>query len=219
MHQVDILQYTHKFDNALAVLKPITAKRIKDSKPYLITATIYQAKEDYNASLDACKKLIFRSSHLVSATCLSISQSYVGKLAPSYELLKDIYAKAKKEDLTEKSWALTSLADMAYRLGKKEVSLVYLKEALSFNKNDYFVLKKMSELYLEQKKYEEVKLLLKAYEHVDSLLLRVTVVKEKLNEDVMLAKENLQAFVTALRIREEKPHEEDMPYFKMLGIK
>jgi hypothetical protein len=48
----------------------------------------------------------------------------LGKLEPSYELLKDIYAKAKKEDLTEKSWALTSLADMAYRLDKKEVSLV-----------------------------------------------------------------------------------------------
>jgi tetratricopeptide (TPR) repeat protein len=164
-------------------------------------------------------KLIFRSSHLISATCISTSQSHLGKLKESYGLLQGVYAKAKKEDQNEKSWALISLADMAYRLDKKEESLLYLKEALLFDKKDYFVLKKMTEIYLEQEKYEEVKFLLENYTYVDALLLRLTVAKEKLAEDTHLAKANLKAFVKALTLRDEKPHEEDIVYFRMLGIK
>ncbi|CAA6823975.1 MAG: Unknown protein [uncultured Sulfurovum sp.] len=219
LHQVDILQHTHHFDEALHLLKSLTAKNIKALEPYLMTAIIYQAKEDYVASLSACKKLLFRSSHLISATCLSFSQSYLGKLPSSYALLQDVYAKAKKEDQHEKSWALTSLADMAYRLEKKEASLAYLKEALALDVKDYFVLKKMSELYLEQKKYEKVKVLLAPYEYVDALLLRLTVAKEKLGEEVGLAKENLKSLLKTLKLSGESPHKEDLPYFKMLGIK
>ena len=219
MHQVNILQYTHKFDEALVLVKSITSQRVKAVKPYLVTATIHQAKEDYNASLSSCKKLLFRSSHLLSATCLTISQSHLGKLEKSYNLLQDVYIKAKNEDQNEKSWALTSLADMAYRLDKKEEAIEYLKEALSFDKKDYFVLKKMSEIHLEQKNYEKVKTLLSNYAYVDSLQLRLIVAKEKLGEEVSLAKENLKAFVKTLKLRDEKPHKEDLPYFKMLGIK
>ena len=219
MHQVDILQYTHKFDEALKILKNITSKASKKTKPYLLIAIIYQAKEDYNTSLLACKKLIFRASHLLSATCLTSSQSHLGKLEVSYKLLQDVYAKAKNEDKNEKSWALTSLADMAYRLDKKEESLSYLKEALSFDEKDYFVLKKMSELYLEEEKYKAVKVLLEQYDYVDALQLRLTVAKMRLGEGVTLAKENLKAFVKILKLRNERPHKEDLAYFKILGIK
>lgn len=217
MHLVDILQYTHKFDEALLLLKSI--KSVREAKPYLVTATIYQAREDYNASLLACKKLIFRASHLLSATCISSMQSHLGKLEPSYKLLQDVYAKAKNEESSEKSWALTSLADMAYRLDKKEEAIAYLQEVLLLDTKDYFALKKLSEIYLEQENYTEVKVLLEEYEYVDSLLLRLTVAREKLGENVSLAKENLKAFVKALKLRDEKPHKEDLPYFNMLGIK
>ena len=219
MHQIDILQYTHQFNEALNVLNRLTSsKGMTKAEPYLVKATIYQAIGDYNASLSACKKLLFRASHLLSATCLSNAQSHLGKLESSYLLLKGVYKKAKQEDVSEKLWALTTLSDMAYRMNDKEKALAYLEEALALNKDDYYALKKMSDIYLEEGKYTKVKTLLEEYHYVESLLLRQSVARAKLGEELNFEKENLSTFLTLLSLRNEKPHAEDVPYFKELGL-
>lgn len=218
MHQADILQYTHKFDEALAVLDTLTVKGSKEAKPYLLKATIYEAQGDYNSSLRMCKQLILRASHLLSTTCITTMQSQLGKLDESYLLLENVYAKARVNELSEKSWALTSLADMAYRLGKKEKALAYLEEALSINENDYFVLQKMADIHLDNRAYQKVKKLLKDYQYVEALFLREMVAKDKLGENIQVEKASLQAYLEGLSLREENAHEEDVPYFKALGL-
>ncbi|CAA6808472.1 MAG: Unknown protein [uncultured Sulfurovum sp.] len=218
LYQVDILQYTHAFDEALALLAPLTTKGAKEAKAYLMKATIYEAKEEYAPALRACKQLILRSSALLSATCISTMQSHLGKLEESYSLLEKVYAQNKQEQGSEQVWALTSLADMAYRLNQQEKALAYFKEALSINPSDHFVLRRMAEIYLEKKRYADVKTLLNAYSFVDALFLRETLAKEKLGENIMLEKERLSAYLKGLTLRDETPHQEDLPYFKALGL-
>lgn len=218
MHQVDILQYTHQFNEALALLDTLTVKGSKEAKPYLMKATIYEAQGDYNSALSTCKQLMFRASHLLSTTCIASMQSHLGKLEESYALLEAVYQKAYDNELSEKSWALTSLADMMYRLGQKEKARAYLEEALALKKNDYFVLAKMADIHLENRDYKEVKELLQAYQYVEALFLRETVAKDKLGEEIELEKANLKAYLEGLSFREEKPHKEDLPYFKALGL-
>jgi tetratricopeptide (TPR) repeat protein len=219
MHSVDILQYTHHFDEALLLLQKFTFKSVKTAKPYLITATIYQAQKNYPLALSSCKKLLFRASHLLSTTCISTMQSHLGKLPQSYELLAKIYAKAINEQSSEKSWALTSLSEMAYRLKQKEKALFYLEEALKLNPNDYYALKKSADIHLENRAYEKVEKLLENFEHVDALLLRLTVAKHQLKKNIELKKTILQAHINTLHLRKEKPHQEDIELLKQLDIK
>ncbi|CAA6827359.1 MAG: Unknown protein [uncultured Sulfurovum sp.] len=218
MHQVNILQYTHRFDEALNILQSIIVTTPQEAESYLVKASIYQAKEDFKASLSTCKRLIFRSSHLLSSTCITTAQSHLGKLEESYTLLQDVYAKAENEDLSEKLWALTSLADMAHRLNKPEESLAYLEEVLENDRNDYYALKKMSDIYLLEKEYLKVKELLTEYQHIEALFLRQTVARSKLGDSILLEKENLKSFLALLKLRNETAHKEDIPYFRELGL-
>jgi len=219
MHHVDMLQYTHHFDEALVLLKGLTETSIKAPKPYLVTATIYQAQQKYSLALGSCKKLLFRSSHLLSTTCIATMKSHLGKLPQSYELLKTTYAKAINEQGSEKAWALTSLSDMAYRLNQKDKALFYLDEVLKLDKNDYYALKKTADIYLEQKKYTKVENLLEEFKHVDALFLRLTVAHHQLNQNIELEKSILQAHINTLHLRDEQPHQEDVKLLTLLDIK
>jgi len=218
MHNVDILQHTHRFDEALKILHSIIKTTPKRAEPYLVQATIYQEQGQFKEALSACKQLILRSSHLLSTTCITSTQSHQGKLAQSYELLKNVYAKKIYHEKNERLWTLTSLSDMAYRLNDKKQSLDYLQEALSLQEDDYFVLKKISDLYLESKQYTKVKTLLTKYQHIDSLFLRQTVARAKLGEVVSAEKKNLKSFLKHLKAHNEKPHLEDLTYYSELGL-
>jgi len=218
MHRVDILQHTHRFDEALELLESIIAKTPKEAEPYLVQATIYQAEGEFNKALSSCKHLILRSSHLLSTTCITMAQSHLGKLAQSYEVLKNLYAKNIYHEKSEKLWALTSLSDMAYRLGDKKSSLGYLKEALEIKPDEHFVLKKVSDLYLESKEYSNVKKLLKNHLHIDALFLRHTVARSKLGESIQAEKKSLKSFLHHLKSHDEKPHLEDLSYYEALGL-
>jgi len=146
MHYVDLLQHTHRFDQALTVLQGIIAKTPKEADPYLVQATIYQAEGEFEKALSSCKQLILRASHLLSTTCITTAQSHLGKLEQSYQLLQNLYTKKIYHEKNEKLWALTSLSDMAYRLGDKKSSLCYLKEALEIKSDEHFVLKSINDL-------------------------------------------------------------------------
>lgn len=218
MHYVDLLQHTHRFDQALNVLQGMIAKTPKEAEPYLVQATIYQAEGEFEKALNSCKQLILRASHLLSTTCITTAQSHLGKLEQSYQLLQNLYTKKIYHEKNEKLWALTSLSDMAYRLGDKQSSLSYLKEALEIQPDEHFVLKKISDLYLESKEYLTVKKLLKNHLHIDALFLRQTVARAKLGEGIQAEKKNLKSFLHHLQSHNEQPHLEDLSYYSELGL-
>ena len=216
MHNIDILQYNHHFDEALSKLKKLTDKNSREAKPYLITASIYQAQEKYAKALSACKQLIFRSSHLLSTTCITTMNSKLGKLESSYTLLDATYEKSSSQEVNEKLWALGSLADMSLRLQKTEQSKAYLLEALALNSEDYFIRKKLADIYLNEKKFEQVVDILEKYSYVDSLLIRLSIAKKSLGSDVRLELSILQEHLKETRLRKESAHKEDVELLKKL---
>ena len=218
MHYIDILQYTHHFDKALVELEKVKKRHTKNPQPFVIEASIYEAKGEFDLALRACKQLLFRGSSLLSATCITTMQSHLGKVKENYKVLKETYNKSKNIEESERSWALISLADMAYRLDKKEEASVYLQDAIVLNKNDYYARKKLAEMYIEDKKYKEAEALLEPYRFVDALLLRLSMAQQYLNKDITLAKVTLESQLKVLRLRNEEPHREDIEWLKRLGI-
>lgn len=218
MHYIDILQYTHHFDEALVELEKVKKRHTKNPQPFVIEASIYEAKGEFDLALRACKQLLFRGSSLLSATCITTMQSHLGKVEEDYRVLKETYRKSQNEEESERSWALISLADMAYRLNKKEEAAVYLQDAIALNKNDYYARKKLAEMYIEDKKYKEAEALLEPYRFVDALLMRLSVAHQYLNKDITLAKATLESQLKVLKLRNEEPHTEDIEWLKRLGI-
>jgi len=218
MHYVDILQYTHHFDKALIEVDKAIQIDSKKGQPFLTKASIYQAQTKYAWALQSCKKLVLRSSPLITATCITEAKSHLGKLDSSYTLLQSVYKKSLNNEKKEKLWALSSLSDMAYRLNKKEESLKYLEEALVLNPKDYYILKKISNIYLDQRQYDKVIELLHKYDYVESLLLRLTLAEERLHRDNIGHKAELSAYVKILTLRKESVHKEDKQLFMELGI-
>jgi tetratricopeptide (TPR) repeat protein len=218
MHYIDILQYTHHFDEALEELSKVQKTDLKNPQPFVIEASIYQAKGDFSQALQVCKQLLFRGSSLLSATCITTMQSNLGKVEQNYKVLKETYEKSDNAEKSERSWALISLADMAYRLNRKEEAMAYLDDALGLNKNDYYARKKLAEIYIEDKKYEEAEALLEPYTFVDALLIRLSVAQQSLNKDIKLGKATLISQLKVLKMRNEKPHAEDIEWLKRLGI-
>lgn len=218
MHYIDILQYTHHFDEALVELEKVKKRHTKNPQPFVIEASIYEAKGEFDLALRACKQLLFRGSSLLSATCITTMQSHLGKAEEDYKVLKETYNKSQNAQESERSWALISLADMAYRLKKKEEAAVYLQDAIALNKNDYYARKKLAEMYIEDKKYKEAEVFLEPYRFVDALLMRLSVAQQYLNKDITLAKATLASQLKVLKLRNEEPHAEDIEWLKRLGI-
>ena len=219
MHYIDILQYTHHFDEALSELQRVKKNDLKNPQPFVIEASIYQARGEFDKALKACKPLLLRGSHLLSATCITSMESHLGKVEENYKVLKETYEKSDNAEESERSWAVIALSDMAYRLDKKEVAVAYLYTALVLDENDYFARKKLAEIYIEDKKYKEAEALLEPYSFVDALLIRLSVAQEYLNKDITLHKATLVSQLKVLKLRNEKPHDEDLVWLKRLGIK
>ena len=218
MHYIDILQYTNHFNEALIELKEVQRMDFKNPQPFVIEASIYQDRGEFDRALHACKQLLFRGSSLLSTTCITTMQSHLGNVEQNYQILKQTYEKSESAERSERSWALTSLADMAYRLNKKAEATGYLNNAIGLDKNDYYARKKLSEIYIEEKKYEDVEILLAQYRYVDALLIRLSVAQQYLNKDITLNKTTIVSQLNVLKMRNEKPHTEDIKWLKKLGI-
>lgn len=217
MHYADILQYTHRFDEALVVLDNVLEQFPKDSKAYLLKAIIYQAKKEYKLALQSCTPLLILSSSLLSTTCITTMQSYIGGVEDSYKLLQRTYEKmADTKDTQTLRWTLTSLADMAYRFGDKDKALMYLNKVLKLKADDYYALKIMSEILIEEKKYISVIDLLDSYQEIESLYLRFVVAKKLSGENINNDRERIMGQLNILKLRNEKAHEEDEKYYKMI---
>lgn len=188
-------QSRHDFSGALRDLSKILKTNPTNAQAWLTKAALEQVQGNYAEAKKSCIKLLRLASELTAAICVSGVGSYTGQVDKSYRLLQEIFARYPQTNAAEKLWALTSLAEMAARLGNAQAAESHFRQALKMGVRDSYLLGAYADFLLDQGRPAEVVNLLKDEIRADGLLLRLTLAEKLLSSD------NLSEHIEALRAR------------------
>ncbi len=147
-------QYAHKFDDALLDLNKILKKK-NDAQALLMRSAIYRLQAKYDKALVDCNALTNSVSSLTKASCLASIKSLNGQAAESYENLEKELIATRASD-SEKVFALTSLGEIASRLGNFSLAEKHFKSALELNPSDVYLMVVYADLLLDKEMPEKV---------------------------------------------------------------
>lgn len=201
----DILQHRHAFYKAKIFLKDINS-----SQAILMRATIHQTLGEYSNASSECNKLIGKVNILVIVTCITHAKSYQGKLTTNYNILKKVMNNFTDEDSATKTWALTALGEMAYRMGSLEESIGYYQQANKLNPDNTHIISEWVDILFSMNKQDEIISLLKD-NHDDMRLnlryLRSLIETNRYNELLHgTEKASLKDLITITELREDQRH-------------
>jgi len=170
-----VLQYLHRFDEALTLLNRALAEQRWNGQAWLTKATILQVQGRFEEARQACLPLIRISGHLVALACLSGVDSLTGSLGASYHALSAVFSDDPRLDRGLRVWILDQLADMAERAADVRSAESYLQRALNASPRDGYSLAAYADLLLQEGRDAEVSQRLRGMESQDNLLLRLAI--------------------------------------------
>jgi len=172
-------QKNHEFDSALEDLDRLLHREPRNTQAWMTRAVILTVKGEYAAALASCRP-VRRSDPLLAAACLAGAGSVSGRAETSYDLLSKMLAKQASARPEDRLWALTSLAEIAVRLGRQDSAERHFREALDLEIRDVYLLAAFSDFLLDQERAQEVVVLLAGEERTDVLLLRLALAEARL---------------------------------------
>lgn len=198
--QASVLQYLHRFDEALGLLDQSLAIQRFNAQAWLTRATILQVQGHFDAARQSCRPLIQISGHLVALTCLTSVDSLTGKLTASFTALRSIFTDDPRLEVGVRVWILDQLGDMAQRAGNDAAAAEYFQAALRANPNDGYSKGEYTDLLLRQGRAAEVLRVLRNDESQDNLLLRLAIAATRLRTtDAQRLSDEFQARYEAAR--------------------
>jgi hypothetical protein len=173
-------QYRHDFEGGLRDLE-LTLK----SDPGHIgarswRAAIFMVRADYPAAGRECGALAQIATELRAAGCTAYLDATTGKTRAAYVRLSDVLRRHTDASAEAKLWALTRLAEMAWRLEDHAVADRLFNQALALGVDDNFLLAAYADYLLERGRPKEVVGLLKSWTRSDTLLLRLGLAEQVL---------------------------------------
>ena len=211
-HEVLILRATlrqrrHDFEPALQDLTSILTLNPNHAQAWLTQSVIHQVRGNYQEARRSCLPLLRLTNRLVSTACLANTTSLNGQALESYHSLEKILANDSSSTPEEKLWALTLLAEMAFRLGKSSEAEKHFQAAITIDQEDTYLLGAYSDFLLDQDRPGNVQTLLEGNIRSDGLLLRLALAEQQLNSPIL--KEHittLKARFAENRLRKEARH-------------
>jgi hypothetical protein len=173
------LQYRHQFDDSLALLDRAIALEPLDGQAWLTKAALLELRGEFTEARRACAHLTRASDQILALTCLASVNSRSGRLAASYEALRNVSAETARLPPIIRGWAESVLADMAERLGKDDEADLELGEAVSALPDDPYLKAARADLLLRVGRPKEVIALAGQYESNDSLLVRLAIAGQR----------------------------------------
>lgn len=190
-----IRQHDHDFTAALDDLSLALRADPTNAQAWLTRAVVLQVRGEYAEARRSCLEVLQLSTPLVAATCLSSIDSLTGDATKSYDLLRNVLAKATNADSAARAWALTTLAEIAARTGQTQTADNHFQQALSLGVSDQYLLGAYADFLLDLGRPGAVRDLLQGWTRVDALLLRLALA------EAMLSAPDLGPHVEALRDR------------------
>jgi hypothetical protein len=166
-------QYRHDFDGALDDLQRALERDPAHVAARSWRAAILMVRAEYAAASRECEALAQHASELRATGCSAYVQATTGKTRIAYARLSETLRRHPEAGPEAKLWALTRLAEMAWRLDEHELADRLFNQALALGVDDNFLLAAYADYLLERDRAKEVVGLLKAWSRSDTLLLRL----------------------------------------------
>ncbi|MDD5036691.1 MAG: hypothetical protein PHE55_18285 [Methylococcaceae bacterium] len=209
-------QSRHEFPAALADLAKALARQPRLAQAWLTRAVILEVQGDYPGALKNCMPLMKLAPALTAATCVNSALSLSGQGAGAFERLALAVQAVQTGSEAERQWALTTLAEIAARLGRFEEAERRFKEALAIKQRSSYLLATYADLLLDRGNYREVVLLLKDEMRADNLLLRLVLAEQGLAASELAAHvDALKDRFAASRLRGDVTHQGDEARFRL----
>jgi len=166
-------QYGHDFAGALEDFARAARADPEAALPRAWRAAIFMVQADYAAARRECEALEPIASELYATGCSAYVEAATGGTRSAYRRLSDALARRPDAAPESKLWALTRLAEMAWRLGETQSAERHFRDALALGVIDNFLLFTYADFLLERGRAKEALSLLQGGERSDTLLLRL----------------------------------------------
>lgn len=206
-----IKQASHNFAGALNDLDQLLRENPDDLTATVTRAIILQVRGRYEEARRDCAMLVNAaqrapSLQLTALTCVASVASLTGQAAPSYQLLKRTLDFAISSRPDDRQWAVTTLADIATRLGFTRAAERYYRAALAAGKSAWLQAA-YADFLLDQNRPREVIELLADDTRVDTLLLLLALAEQKIGAPQLDKHVNmLRERFAAARLRDDQRH-------------
>jgi hypothetical protein len=212
-----IRQRSHQFGAALADLAAALEANPRNAEALLMRATILQVTGDFEHAKAGCAALRPLMQELIWAACLAQVHGATGALRESYESLRAALGRSHGATPRMRAWVLTSLAEMAARLGLAAEANSHFQEALAASGADSYLLGAYAGFLLDEGRPKEAVALLSPHLRADPLLLRYALGLKAIQSGELQARiEELRGRFDASRMRGERLHLRDEALFTLL---
>jgi Tfp pilus assembly protein PilF len=173
-------QYRHDFAAALRDLEGALRLQPEHIGARSWRAAIFMVGAHYAAARAECRELEAIASELLATGCLAYVDAATGNTKRAYASLRQALERRPDAGRETRLWALTRLAEMAWRLEDAAAAQRHFGDALALGLNDNFLLAAYADFLLEQGRPNEVVGLLKNWTRSDTLLLRLALAEKRL---------------------------------------
>lgn len=177
--RANILQFNHRFDDALKDLAAYLQGTPDDIQARLMEATVFQVTGQYVNARKSCEAIAPRRQMIYRTLCLSSASAMLDDPRPIYANLRvmtrdtsSVPPSAGTQPNPEELYALSVLADVAIQLNDTKVAIESLRRILANEPSDIYAIITLADLLLDANKMDEVVPLTCSNPDHDGLLLR-----------------------------------------------
>lgn len=167
-----IRQSLHDFIGSRADLDALVAQRPDDGQAWLTRATVSAILADYDAARESCLHVSRLATPLVTFACVAPIDGITGKNATATQVLTDQLAAAPDADPQIRTWAITTLAELAEQRGDNAEAAAQFRAVLAIDPDDAYARAGLADVLMLQKQPADASALLAGREVIDNLLVR-----------------------------------------------
>jgi hypothetical protein len=211
-----VLQYEHRFADALADLDAALAAMPTDGEAWSWKAAIHMVRADYANARRACDGFAPLTTALIGSACTAYVDSLTGRAAEASRVLTAALEAAPQASREERLWALTRLAEIDERRGDVAATERSYRVAVALQQPDVYLLAAYADFLLDRGRAGEVLTLLAEQGRADVLLLRLAIAARAAKDPRADAwTRELAARFDAARARGDDSHEKEESRFAL----
>ncbi|HEU5294191.1 MAG TPA: hypothetical protein VFU71_05340 [Burkholderiaceae bacterium] len=214
-----VLQYDHRFDDALADLYAAVRTQPDDALAWAWITAIHLVRADLDRARQACDRLDELTPDLVGAACHAQIDALSGRATQAATSLRSALQADPGADPALRLWALTRLAETEERRGDVTSAERAYRDALALRVPDVYLLSAYADFLLDNGRAADVMPLLKDHARADVLLLRLAIAAKAVRDPKRdaLARE-LAARFDAARARGDVSHRKEESRFALAVV-
>lgn len=170
-----VLQYDHRFDEALADLDAATRADPDDALAWSWSTAIHLVRGHLDRARQSCERLAEVADDLVGVACRAQIAALSGRAADAAASLRGALRAQRDADPALRLWALTRLAETEERRGDAVAAEAAYRDALAMQRPDVYLQAAYADFLLDRGRAGEVLVLLKDQTRADVLLLRLAI--------------------------------------------